>query len=144
MKRYLNPKARLYQIINKAEAGIILSGAEVKSVKTRGIQLGGAYVKIQEGEVFLVNAVIAPYSYAYQPDYDSGQTRKLLLGKKEISWLMTQKKKKLTIIPLSCYTRHGWIKVQLGIGRLKKKHERKKELIREEAEREMRNVLKRG
>lgn len=138
MKRYSNRRARLYQIRSKLEAGIVLSGAEVKSIKTRGIQLSGASVQTRGSEVFLINAVIAPYFYARQPDYEPTASRKLLLKEKEIAWLFTQKKKKLTIIPLSCYTRRGWIKVQLGIGRLKKKKERKKELMAKQDEREIR------
>jgi len=138
MKRYLNTKARHHQILSKLEAGVVLTGAEVKSIKTRGIQLGGGFVQINNGEVFLINAIIAPYLCARQPNYDPGASRKLLLKEKEIAWLISQKKKKLTIIPLACYTRHGWIKIQLGIGRIKRKVDKKRELIAKQEKREIR------
>lgn len=142
MKRYLNPRARHYYISSKLEAGIVLSGAEVKSVKTRGIQLGGALIQVINQEIMLTNAVIAPYAYAHQPDYEPTQPRKLLLKEKEISWLITQKKKKLTIVPIACYTKRGWIKVQLGIGKLKKKKDRKRELVKKQTEKDIKKQIK--
>ncbi len=142
MKRYLNPRARHYSIQSKLEAGVVLTGAEVKSVKTRGIQLGGALVQIKEGEVFLTNAVIAPYTFARQPDYEPGSPRKLLLKEKEIAQLLTQRKKKLTIVPVACYNKRGWIKVQLGIGKLKRKKDRKRELIKKQTEKDIKRQIR--
>ncbi len=142
MKRYSNQKARFYQIRSKLEAGIVLTGAEVKSIKTRGIQMGGALIQVKGSELFLTNAVIAPYAFARQPDYEPGSPRKLLLKEKEIAHLLTQKRKKLTIIPLACYTKRGWIKVQLGIGKLKRKKDRKRELIKKQTEKDIKKQIR--
>jgi len=140
MKRFVNRKARRYQILAKLEAGIVLSGAETKAIKTRGIQLGEALVQIRGGEAFLVNAVIPPYRFAAHANYDPKAPRKLLLKKTQLAWLISKRKEKLTIIPLACYTnKRGWIKIQLGLGRIKKKAERKRELIARQIKREIKN-----
>ena len=142
MKRYTNRQARNYQIKAKLTAGVVLSGAETKAVKTRGIQLEGAIVQVKNGEFFLANAVIAPYPFATGRDYNPRQTRKLLLKKKEIVWLAARRREKLTIIPLACYTtKRGWIKIQLGLGRIKKKREKKQELIKREERRRIKRYF---
>ena len=83
--RITNPKARFdYHITDTFEAGIALTGPEVKSVKAGHMSLNGAFVKFQDDELFLINAQIMPYQYARQENYDPNRTRKLLLKKKEI------------------------------------------------------------
>jgi len=139
MKKFINHQAkRRYHILAKLEAGIALSGAETKSVKTRGIQLQEAVVQIKDGEAFLVNAVIAPYPYARNEDYDPRRPRKLLLKKSQLAWLISKRKEKLTIVPLSCYTnQRGWIKVEIALAKAKKKVDRRREIKEREIKREI-------
>lgn len=141
MKRYRNPSARHYRIEERIEAGIVLSGQETKAVKTRGIQLNQATVQFNQGEAYLVNAVIAPYQFARSEDYNPSRSRKLLLRKSQLAWLLKRKKAKLTIIPLACYNKAGWIKVLLGIGKRKKKIDKKRELIKKEEEKRVKKIM---
>ncbi len=128
--RYSNRRARRdYFIAEKIEAGVVLSGAEVKSVKTKSINLDLSLVQIKKGEVFIVNAHIPPYQFSTDQPYDPRQSRKLLLKKNQIKKLIEAKHNKLAIVPLSCYNKGGWIKVLLGIGKRKKKYEKKQILI---------------
>ena len=142
MKRRVNKNAyRLYRIEKKLEAGIVLTGAETKAVRTRGVELRDALVRIKEGEAYLVNAVIHPYPFARLEDQDPSRERKLLLNQGEIKKLMELKKRKLTIVPLACYTKGRWIKVQLGIGRRKSKRQRRRDLIAQQEKRELKKFI---
>jgi len=140
-KAYFN-----YQILEKFEAGVSLIGQEVKSLKTRGVNLAGSYVIIKNEEAYWIGAKIAPYQPKNTPaDYNPERSRKLLLKKSEIKYLIGKSKQKgLTLIPLRIYTKRGKIKVEFGIAKGKKKFD-KRELIRKrETERENERVLKRG
>jgi len=135
-----------YKILEKFETGISLIGQEVKSLKTRGVNLAGSYVIVKDEEVFWVGAKISPYQPKnLPPDYNPERSRKLLLKKAEIKELIGKSKQKgLTLIPLRIYTKDGKIKLEFGIARGKKKFD-KRELIRKrEVEREIERVLKRG
>lgn len=132
-----------YEILDKFEAGIILTGSEVKSVKQGKIKLEGSFVKLINGEAFLINAHIHPYQFADNRDFQPTRTRKLLLHKKEIQSLTTKiAPSGLTLLPLSCYTKGRIIKLEVGIGRGKKKWDKreaiKKRDLKREAERELR------
>jgi len=140
-KAYFN-----YQILEKFEAGISLAGQEVKSIKTRGVNLAGSYVVIKDSEAFWVGAKIAPYQPKnVPPDYNPERSRKLLLKKSEIKYLIGKAKEKgLTLIPLMIYTKDGKIKIEFAIAKGKKKFD-KRELIRKrEVKREIERTLKRG
>jgi len=133
-----------YDILDKFEAGIILSGAEVKSVKQGKIKLEASFVKIVNGEAFLINAHIHPYQFADNRDYTPTRTRKILLHKDEIQSLLTKTAQSgLTLVPLSCYTIGRLIKLEIGIGKGKKKWDKretiKKRDQRREQEVELRN-----
>jgi len=119
-------------------AGVILTGAEVKAIRTRGIELRDAIVRIKDGEAFLVNAVINPYPFARIEDQQPSRERKLLLKEGEIKRLIDAKKAKLTIVAAACYTKGRWIKIELGVGRIKSRKQRKQDLIEREAERTLR------
>ncbi len=123
-----------YTILERFEAGIKLTGPEVKSIKDNRVSLTGAFVRVVGNEIYLINAQIQPYSFARVEGYDPRRTRKLLLGKREIVSL----KGKLegggyTLIPLSLYTKHGLIKVEVGLGCGKKQFE-KRELLKKRAQ----------
>ncbi len=140
MEKILNKKSyRDYEIIDKIEAGIILTGPEVKSIREGRIRLEDAYVKITENDIILINADIAPYKFSNDKNFDSKRIRKLLLNKKEILKLRTKMNAKgnLTIIPLACYNKKNIIKIEIGLARGKKNWEVKKvEQNRDEKRRE--------
>ncbi len=128
-----------YEILEKFEAGIELLGFEVKAIKSGRVNIAGSYALIRDEQAWLLNADVPPYQTGNAPaDYDSKRTRRLLLKKSEIKYLIGKSQEKgLTIIPLRVYLRRGLVKIELGIGRSRKKRD-KRELIRgREAERKM-------
>jgi len=133
-----------YQILEKFEAGIALNGQEVKSIKLGRINLMGSYVVIRNGEVYLVGANVPAYQPKNAPsDYDSQRSRKLLLRKKEINYLIGKSQQKgLTMIPLKVYTNNGKIKLEFGIGKGKKKFDKRETIKKRETEKEIKRVLK--
>lgn len=138
-----NKRARNeYTIQKKFQAGIVLIGSEVKSLRLKHASLIGSYVKIIDGETFLINAQITPYKFADNRDYDPKRTRKLLLKKKEIDQLVTYNDQKgWAIVPISIETVRRKIKLTLGVGKGKKQYEKREELkqrsIKRDIEREM-------
>ena len=138
-KAYFN-----YRILEKFEAGISLIGQEVKSLKTRGVNLAGSYAVVKNEEVFWIGAKIAPYqSKNVAPDYNPERSRKLLLKKSEIKYLIGKSKQKgLTLIPLKLYTKNGKIKLEFGIGKGLKKIDKRERIKKREAEREMQRALR--
>lgn len=141
--KVINRRARYdYQILEKIEAGIALTGPEVKSVKEGKISLEEAFVRIKDGQVYLLNAHIHPYRFAETKNQDPRRTRKLLLQKKEILALEQKtKQKKLTIVPTACYTKGRRIKLEIALAKGKKKYERKEEKKRRDIEREIEREL---
>jgi len=134
-----------YHILEKLEAGIHLTGPEVKSVKGGHMSLEGAFVKIVGSEAYLVNAQIHPYPHARPPagGYDPRRTRKLLLHKKEIIALKSRTQQgSLTLVPLSCYTKQGLVKLEIALARGKKKYEKRDALKRQDLERELEEELR--
>jgi SsrA-binding protein len=140
-KAYFN-----YEILEKFEAGISLIGQEVKSLKTRGVNLAGSYVILRGEEVFWVGSHIHPYQPKNAPpDYNPERWRKLLLKKSEIKYLIGKSKQKgLTLVPLRLYTtRSGKIKLEFAIAKGKKKIDKRELIKKREVEREIRRALKR-
>jgi len=139
-----NRKARyLYQIEEIYEAGIALTGSEVKSLRAGKGTLGDAYGMIRDNEAFLFNAHISPYSHADTRDYDPNRTRRLLLHKEEIRRLLGKTRERgLTLVPLQIYFKNGRAKVELGLGRGKKLYDKRETIKRREADREMARVKK--
>ncbi len=139
-----NRRARYdYEILDKFEAGIELKGFEVKSVLTRGASLGGVYAAIRKGEAWLLNLNIFPYQPGNVPeDYDPKRPRKLLLNREEISHLTGRTEEKgLTLVPLDMYTKGGKVKVGLGLGRSKKKEDKREKIKKRDIERDIRRNL---
>ena len=133
-----------YQILEKLEAGISLIGQEVKSIKSGRINLAGSYVVLKDSEVFLIGANIPPYQPKnIPPDYNPERSRKLLLKKSEIKYLIGKVRQKgLTLIPLRMYTKRGKIKLEFGIAKGKKKADKREVIKKRETEREMKRELK--
>lgn len=136
-----------YQILEKFEAGISLIGQEVKSLKTRGVNLAGNYVILRGEEVFWVGANIPPYQSKNAPsDYNPERARKLLLKKSEIKYLIGKSKQKgLTLVPLKLYTtKSGKIKLEFALVRGKRKIDKREQIKKREVEREIQRALKGG
>ncbi|MEK7138810.1 MAG: SsrA-binding protein SmpB [Patescibacteria group bacterium] len=116
-----------YEILETIEAGLVLEGHEVKSIKTGKASIKGSYVKMLDGEPYLVGAIVSPYQPANTPkDYDPQRSRKLLLSKKEISTLVgTSRSHGLTLVPLKIYGKKGYLKLLVGIARGKKKYDKR-------------------
>lgn len=135
-----------YQILDKYEAGLVLSGHEVKSVKLGHINLKGAYVTIMNNkkgnpQASLINANISPYKYAGKmPDYEPTRSRKLLLHKSELQKLIG-KAEYLTLVPTKVYNKQGIIKLEFGIGRGKKKIDKREDIKKRDVEREIRRTM---
>lgn len=134
-----------YEILKKFDAGISLIGQEVKSLKTRGINLAGSYVILKNNrEIFWTGANISPY----QPknilqDYNPKRDRKLLLLKTEINFLIGQiKQKGLTLVPLRLYIKNRKIKLEFGLCKGKKKYNKKEIIKKREIQREIERALK--
>jgi len=134
-----------YDILKEYEAGIILKGYEVKSVKNKKASLKGAFVVAHDEELFLVNSHIPLYEYAGDvPGYDPDRSRKLLLHKKEIAYLQGKAKTEgLTLVPLSMYNKKGKVKLLFALAKGKKKYDKRQVIKQREdnikIEREMKN-----
>jgi SsrA-binding protein len=132
-----------YQLQEKFEAGINLVGAEVKAVRGGHVDLTGSFVRIINGEAQLVHAKIFPYSFARVDTFDTTRTRKLLLHKKEIISLKSKMDgSNLTIVPVSIYTTHGLIKVELALAKSKKKFDKKDSIKNQDIDRDTQRELK--
>jgi len=135
-----------YFIQDTLESGIKLTGAEVKSVKKGNIDMKGSYVSIDNDlQVWLVGCYIAPYKPAQkqQENYDPNRKKQLLLHKKQIHHLIGRSKEQgLTILPLSVYTKGSFIKLELGIGRGKKKQDKRETIKKRQLDREIRATLR--
>ena len=141
-----NKKAHFdYHILETLEAGLVLSGPEVKAVKKGEINLKGAYVSLAgTTSAFLVKAYIAPYKPAstYQRDYDPYQNRQLLLKKKELKYLFGKSQEPgITIIPLAIYKKGGLIKLSIGIARGKKKFDKRESIKKRDFERRKKSLV---
>ena len=127
-----------YNILERFEAGINLSGAEVKAIRLGQADLTGSFVKIIGSEAYLVNSKVFPYQAARSEGYDERRTRKLLLHKKEILALKSKMEgENLSVVPLSLYTKNRFIKLQLALGKGKKKYEKKQAIKKKDIQREI-------
>lgn len=142
----VNKKAGFdYELMDKIEAGIILKGHEVKSAKSGGAKLSGAYVVARGRTFWLIGAHISRLKQAGKlMSYDPERSRELLLSKKEINYLLGKgADKHLTFIPTRMYTKAGKIKLEFAIARHKKKYEKREQIKRRDVERQIRGALKR-
>ncbi len=134
-----------YKISDTFEAGLMLSGPEVKSVKKSSVDLKGSYISVNENmEAYLINAYIAPYKPAriMQKKYNPHQSRKLLLNKKQLRFLIgKQKEKKITIMPLQVYVKNNLIKLEIGIGIGKKKFDKREDIKKRDFDRRKRRMI---
>ncbi|MFO7816451.1 MAG: SsrA-binding protein SmpB [Thermodesulfobacteriota bacterium] len=134
---------REYEFLERLEAGIALTGSEIKSLRAGRISFKDAHVRFRSGEAFLVGAHIAFYENAGYAQHDPDRDRKLLLHKGEIlNWMGKVEQKGLTIIPLSMYLSRGRVKVELALAKGKKLHDRREELKRRAIDRDTAREMK--
>jgi SsrA-binding protein len=140
-----NRKARHeYFLSDTFEAGVALTGSEIKSVRASQISIKEAYVQIENFEAWLMNAYIAPYEQASYQGHDPRRKRKLLLHRREIDRLWDQVRKKgITIVPTRVYLKNGLAKIEIAIGRGKKQYDKRQEIAKRDAQREMDRALRR-
>ena len=133
-----------YEISDKFEAGLILTGQEVKSAKTGHISLKGSFVTAKGNELFLTNANIPPYKHAGEvKNYDPTRSRKLLLKKSEIKSLIGKSRASgLTLVPIRVYTKKRYVKLEFGVGKGKKEFDKRESIKKREDERKMERTLK--
>ncbi len=145
MPTYATNKKALfdYEVLEEFEAGIVLSGAEVKSVRSGQINLKGSFITFHQNSPILTNAHISPYKFARAEQYDPTHPRQILLKKKEISYLRGKTAEQgLTIVPLSVYTTRQRIKLKIALVRGKKSHDKRSSIKKRETEREVRRAMK--
>ncbi len=131
-----------YQLSDKFEAGINLYGHEVKSVRLGKADLTGSFIRIVGSEAYLVNAKIFPYQPGQIEGFDNRRTRKLLLHKQEIISLKSKTEgSNLTLVPVSLYLKHGFIKLEVALGKGKKKYEKKESIKKRDLNRRIEQEL---
>ena len=143
--KVINKKARFnYELTERVEAGIVLSGAEVKSAKEGKVSLNDSFARVDDnGEIWLINCHIHPYQFADNSDYQPTRSRKLLLKRKEILSLTSKiEGKNLTLVPTAMYLKKGRLKVELAIGRGKKKWDKRTAIKKREQKREAGRLLR--
>jgi SsrA-binding protein len=144
MKKIINRRAKFdYHLQEKLEAGIVLTGAEVKSIKAGRISLKEGFIRLKKGEAWLFNVYINPYPFADNRHYDPRRTRKLLLHQNQLRELSRKVKEKgLTIVPVSCYTKGRNVKLMIALGKGKKKYEKRAKIKAREFKRKQEKILK--
>ena len=132
-----------YHILDTLEAGVVLSGSEVKSLRAGRAHLTDAYVRIERGEMWLVNAHIAEYAEANRYNHESRATRKLLVRRAQIdTWHRKIREKGLTGVPLSMYFKGSWVKVKVALVKGKAEHDKRAAIKEKQDKREMARALK--
>ena len=132
-----------YHLLDRFEAGVVLTGTEVKALRESKTSLQQAYADVRDGEVWLVGAHISPYAQASLGSHDPDRDRKLLLHRKEISSLIGKVKERgLTLVPTRLYFKDGRAKIELALARGKEQRDKRRELAKREADRQIERALK--
>jgi SsrA-binding protein len=139
-----NKKARHdYEVLEVIEAGMVLLGTEVKSLRQGRANLKDSYARIKNGELFLMQAHISPYTHAHYDNHEPDRVRKLLVHKREIKRLTGKTLEKgLTLVPLKIYFKDGKAKVELALARGKRVHDKRETLKRKTEQRELERAIK--
>lgn len=134
---------RLYHIEDRFEAGLVLRGSEVKSLRNGRVTMSEGYVRIDDGEAFMVGVHIPPYLQANINNHEPTRTRKLLLHKRELRRLIGKTAQQgYTLVPIALYFRQGRAKLEFGLGKGKKLHDKRQDLKKADAKRSMERALK--
>ena len=139
-----NRKARHdYHITDTIEAGLVLTGTEIKSIRAGRVNLQDSYAQIRDGEVWLIGAHIAPYAHGNRETHEPRRERKLLLHRREINRLSSRViERGWTLVPLRLYLRDGRAKVELGLAKGKRQYDKRQDIARRDYDREMRRAVK--
>lgn len=132
-----------YHIVETFEAGIVLTGTEIKSIRQGRVNIQDSYARIEDGELFIMGMHISPFEHGNRHNVDPTRTRKLLMHAKEIQQLLGKTKTKgLTLIPLDVHLKNGFAKIQLALARGKKLYDKRETVAKRDAEREIQRRLK--
>ena len=132
-----------YLIIEKFNAGLVLTGTEIKSIRKGAINLKDGFAKIEDNEAWLYNVHITPYEQGNRYNPDPERKRKLLLNKNEILKMLGKvKKEKYTIVPLSVYLENGWAKIEIALAKGKQLHDKREAIAKKTADREIARNIK--
>lgn len=132
-----------YHIFDKFNAGMVLTGTEIKSIRKGAINLKDSFVKVDDFEVFLYNCHISPYEQGNRYNHEEKRTRKLLLNKKEIEKLVGKiKKDGYAIVPLEIYLENGWAKIEIALAKGKKLYDKRDDLAKKAQSRDIERAVK--
>ena len=132
-----------YELLERFEAGLVLTGSEVKSMRAGNVSLAEAYCAFRGDELFLEQAHVAPYPLAHARNHDPMRPRKLLLHRRELDRLHgAVRREGLTLVPVRLYLKKGRIKLEIALGRGKKTHDKRHAIKARDAERQMRRALR--
>jgi len=139
-----NRKARHdYHILDTYEAGMVLTGSEIKSVRAGRVNLRESYVAVRDGELWLINCHIAPYDQASRQNHDPRRDRKLLMHRRQIDRLAREVQEPgYTIVPLRMYLKDNWAKVEIALARGKKLHDKRQAIAKRDSKRQVERALK--
>lgn len=133
-----------YTIFDKFIAGMVLTGTEIKSIRKGAVNLKDSFAKIEDGEIFLYKCHISPYEQGNQFNHEPERVRKLLLNKKEIEKMLGKiKKEGYTIIPLELFLTNGFAKLEIGLAKGKKLHDKREDIAKKTQDRDISRNLKR-
>lgn len=136
---------RLYHIEDRFEAGLVLRGSEVKSLRNGRVTMSEGYVRVEDGEAWLVGVHIPPYAQANINNHEPTRARKLLLHKRELRRLIGKTSQQgFTLVPIELYFRRGRAKLEFGLGKGKKLHDKRQDLKKADAKRSIARALKKG
>ena len=130
--RHFNRQSRDYNFVHKIEAGLVLTGSDVKSLRTQGVQFQNARVDIQNGQPVIINLNIPLYKYSQGQTIDTTRERHLLLTPSQIKKLQSYRKQKYMLIPVSIFLSGKWFKVEIGIGRKMRRYEKRAKIKKKE------------
>ena len=132
-----------YHIFDKFDAGLVLTGTEIKSVRNNAVNLKDSFIRIEKGEVFLYNCYISPFEHGNRYNHEPDRTRKLLLTRKEIIKIDSKVKKDgYTIVPLEMYIFKGFAKLEIALAKGKKLHDKREDIAKKDQKREMERLKK--
>ena len=132
-----------YTIFEKYNAGMVLTGTEIKSIRKNAVNLKDSFVKIEDGEEWLYRCHITPYEQGNRFNHDPDRKRKLLLNKKEILKMLGKvKKESYAIIPLSLYLENGWAKIEIALAKGKKLHDKREDIAKKSVNRDIQRNIK--
>ena len=134
-----NRKAKFeYFLLEHFEAGLVLKGTEIKSIRARQVSIAESYIQIENGQAWLVESHIAPYDPASRENHDPKRKRKLLLNKKEINHIWGEiKQKGLTVVPTEIYLKDGRAKIDIAVAKGKKLYDKRREIAKKDLQRDL-------